>query len=84
MACRVDINCLTSDFFLRGLFNFNPPQKAEAMPKWSLGELLLYLQCPLFEPLQSARFSKLLQKTLCLLLLAIGEGAGPWPTAQGS
>ena len=46
LACGVDINCLTSDFFLRGLFNFNPPQKAKAMPKWSLEELLLYLQSP--------------------------------------
>ena len=72
LACGVDNNYWTSDFFLTGLFNFNP-QKAKAMPKWSLEELLLYLQCPLFEPLRSAPFSKVLQKALCLILLATGR-----------
>ena len=76
LACGVDINSLTTDFFLRGLFNFNPPVRAKDMPKWSLEELLVYLQCPLFEPLRSAPFSKLLQKTLCLLLVASGRRIG--------
>ena len=64
LACGVDINSLTTDFFLKGLFNFNPPERARDMPKWSLDDLLVYLQCPIFEPLRSAPFSKLLQKTV--------------------
>ena len=76
LACGVDINSLTTDFFLRGLFNFNPPERAKGMPKWSLEDLLSYLQCPLFEPLRSAPYSKLLQKTLCLILLASGRRIG--------
>ena len=76
LACGVDINSVTTDFFLRGLFNFVPPERAKDMPQWSLEELLLYLQCPLFEPLRSAPFSRLLQKTLCLILLASGRRIG--------
>ena len=76
LATGVDINNFASDFFQRGLFNFNPPQKAKEMPKWSLDGLLIYLMCPLFEPLHTAPFSKLLLKTLCLIVIATGRRIG--------
>ena len=43
------------------------------MPRWSLNMLLRFLQGPLFEPLESASFLRLTQKTLVLLLLASGR-----------
>ena len=46
------------------------------MPKWSLDDLLIYLKCPIFEPLETAAFSKLLLKTLCLLIIATGRRIG--------
>ena len=76
LATGVDIINFPSDFFQRGLFAFNPPLKAKEMPKWSLDDLLNYLKCPLFEPLESAPFSKLLLKTLCLLIIATGRRIG--------
>ena len=76
LATGVDIINFPSDFFQRGLFAFNPPLKAKEMPKWSLDDLLNYLKCPLFEPLETASFSKLLLKTLCLLILGTGRRIG--------
>ena len=72
-ACDLDINCLTSDQFLRGLFNFSPPVKARPMPMWNINVLLDYLQSSRFEPLDEAPFPLLSQKVLCLLLLASGR-----------
>ena len=46
------------------------------MPAWSLNVLLEFLDSPLFEPLSSASPIRLLQKTLCLLLLATGRRVG--------
>ena len=76
LACGVDINGFSSNFFLRGLFNFEPPQRARAMPRWSLEDLLIYLRSSTFEPLRSAPFSRVLQKALCLILLASGRRIG--------
>ena len=75
-ASGVDINCLTSDQFLRGLFNFTPPIRCRPMPIWNMNVLLEFLQSDSFEPLASAPFIRLAQKTLCLLLLATGRRIG--------
>ena len=75
-AFHVDINCVASDLFLRGVFHHIPPSRAKAMPRWSLNSLLEFLKGPLFEPLESASFLRLTQKTLCLLLLASGRRIG--------
>ena len=72
-SCKLDINCSTSEQFLRGLFNYNPPNKASPMPLWNLNVLLEFLQSPKFEPLEHAQYSCLVQKTLCLILLASGR-----------
>ena len=72
-AFNVEVNCVVSDLFLRGVFNFLPPVKSRMMPRWSLNMLLQFLRCPLFEPLETCSFSRLSQKTLCLLLLASGR-----------
>ena len=72
-ACEVDVNCPTSDHFLRGLFNFSPPLKTKPMPLWNINVLLDFLQTSRFEPLELAPFPCLVQKTLCLLLLASGR-----------
>ena len=70
---NLDINCLESESFMRGLFNSNPPVRRAPMPVWSLEDLLIYLKVGPFEPLQEARGDLLLQKTLVLLLLASGR-----------
>ena len=46
------------------------------MPLWSLDVLLGFLLGPPFEPLESAPFLRVLQKALCLLLLASGRHIG--------
>ena len=66
LTCRVDINGFSSEFFLKSLFNFEPPLRARAMPRWSLEDLLFYLSSSTFKPLRSAPFSRVLQKALCL------------------
>ena len=44
-ACDVDIEGLDiTAYFMRGVFNYNPPQKAREMPKWSLNPLLTKLR----------------------------------------
>ena len=75
-GCGLDVNCFTSDQFLRGLFNFNPPLKSRPMPAWNINVLLDFLQSSQFEPLDSVPFLLLAQKTLCLLLLASGRRIG--------
>ena len=90
-AFNVEVNCVASDLFLRGVFNYLPPVKSKQMPRWSLNSLLQYLRCPLFEPIESCTFRRLSQKTLCLLLLASGRrigdianlSRGPLPAASG-
>ena len=75
-ALRLEVNTTASDLFLRGVFNFVPPVRARSMPSWSLNSLLSFLLGPPFEPLESASFFRLVQKTLCLLLLASGRRIG--------
>lgn len=90
-AFDIEVNCVASDLFLRGVFNYVPPMKAKAMPRWSLNTLLQFLRGPLFEPIESCSFLRLSQKTLCLLLLASGRrigdianlSRGPLPLASG-
>ena len=43
------------------------------MPSWSLNDLLRYLRCGPFEPLEQANWELLTQKTLALFLLASGR-----------
>ena len=75
-AFDIEVNCVASDLFLRGVFNHKPPPKSKSMPRWSLNMLLQFLRCPLFEPIESCSFRRLSQKTLCLLLLASGRRIG--------
>ena len=75
-ALQLEVNTVSSDLFLRGLFNYVPPDRAKSMPEWSLNMLLSSLLEPPFEPLDSAPFFRLTQKTLCLILLASGRRIG--------
>ena len=75
-SCGLDVNCFTTDQFLRGLFNFRPPQRSRPMPIWNVNVLLEFLSSSRFEPLDSVDFLLLAQKTLCLLLLASGRRIG--------
>ena len=72
-GCGLEVSNVVSDQFLRGLFNLFPPRRAAPMPIWSLNILLSFLQSGRFEPLDSVPAELLLQKTLCLLLLASGR-----------
>ena len=46
------------------------------MPRWSLNQVLSFLDSPVFEPLETAEPIRLLQKTLFLLFLATGRRIG--------
>ena len=61
------------DKLLRGLYRLRPPPRDGRMPRWSLSIILDYLRGPPFEPLESASWKHLLQKTLALFLLATGR-----------
>ena len=76
ITCGVDIRNVFSDLLLRGIFNACPPQRAKPMPAWSLNDVLSFLDGPLFEPLETASPTRLLQKTLFLLFLATGRRVG--------
>ena len=54
---------------LKGLHRLNPPPPSK-MPLWELSDLLYYLKSPVFEPLEHCSFTKCIQKTLALLILA--------------
>ena len=70
-TCDVDIERFDiAAYFMRGVFNYNPPEKAREMPRWSLNHLLRYLSGTQFEPLQLATPMRLIQKTLTLILLS--------------
>ena len=75
-AANVDIACLTVELFMRGAYNHNPPNKAKEMPVWSLNGLLSFLDTDRFEPLETAPYIYLLQKSLCLILLSSGRRIG--------
>ncbi|CAL4163172.1 unnamed protein product [Meganyctiphanes norvegica] len=75
-SCNVEINCISFELFMRGLFNLAPPSRAKETASWSLNDLLLFLLTSQFEPLESATFIRLTQKALCLILLASGRRIG--------
>ena len=73
-TCDLEMeDLLITSKFMRGAFNFNPPQKAKVMPKWSLNVLLRYLRSSVFEPLERAPLYRLMQKTIALVLLSSGR-----------
>ena len=53
-ACDIDIDGVITEYFMRGVFNFRPPQKIREIPKWSLNLLLRFLKSDYFEPLETA------------------------------
>ena len=75
-ACDVDLEGVLLEYFMRGLFNYRPPQIAKQMPVWSLNQLLSFLKSSEFEPLEQASPLRLTQKVFCLLLLASGRRKG--------
>ena len=75
-ACDFDIEGVMMQYYMRGVFNFRPPQKTKEMPRWSLNLLLEYLKGNYFEPLETADKTRLTQKALFLILLASGRRKG--------
>ena len=73
---NIILDGVLSDCFMRGVFNFKPPQKHAPMPSWSLNTLLAFLKSGEFEPLEEVAWRRLIQKCLCLLLLASGRRIG--------
>ena len=73
-ACDLEMEELSiTARFMKGAFNFNPPQKTREMPKWSLNILLRFLRGSQFEPLELASPERLIQKAVALLLLSSGR-----------
>ena len=75
-ACDLDIETVITEYFMKGVFNFRPPQKTREMPRWSLNLLLSFLKSDYFEPLETANPIRLTQKALFLILLASGRRKG--------
>ena len=75
-ACDIDLEGVLLKYFMRGLFNYRPPQIAKQMPVWSLNQLLSFLKSSEFEPLEQASPLRLTQKVFFLLLLASGRRKG--------
>ena len=73
---NINLDGVLSDCFMRGVFNFKPPQRHAPMPSWSLNTLLAFLKSREFEPLEGLDRRRLFQKCLCLLLLASGRRIG--------
>ena len=71
MGISLDVRAIEK--LLRGLYRLRPPPRDGRMPRWSLSIILDYLRGPPFEPLESASWKHLLQKTLVLFLLATGR-----------
>ena len=69
----LNLDCELVTYFMRGLFDLNPPPTHGFMPSWDLSDLLLYLRSDEFFPLESISWYRLTQKTLALLLLASGR-----------
>ena len=70
---NLDIEGLITNYLMRGIFIYRPPQKTKEMPRWSLDLVFDYLKSDSFEPLESANLTLLTQKALFLILLASGE-----------
>ena len=68
----LNLDCELVTYFMRGLFDLNPPPTHGFMPSWDLSDLL-YLRSDEFFPLESISWYRLTQKTLALLLLASGR-----------
>ena len=60
-------------YYMRGLFDLNPPPTHGFMPSWDLSDLLLFLRSDEFFPLESISWYRLTQKMLALLLLGSGR-----------
>ena len=73
---NINLDGVLSDCFMRGVFNFKPPQRHAPMPNWSLITLLAFLKSIEFEPLEEVDLRRLFQKCLCLLLLTSGRRIG--------
>ena len=71
MGISLDVRAIEK--LLKGLYRLRPPPRDGRMPRWSLSDVLAYLRGPPFEPLESASWKYLLQKTLILFLLATGR-----------
>ena len=48
---NINLDGVLSDCFMRGVFNFKPPQRHTPMPSWSFNTLLAFLKSREFEPL---------------------------------
>ena len=73
---NLDIEGLITNYLMRGISIYRPPQKTKEMLRWSLDLVLDYLKSDSFEPLESANLTLLTQKALFLILLASGRRKG--------
>ena len=73
MAKEIRTRGTIQDYFLKGVFNEKPPNKAKEMPKWDLNDLLSYLDSNTFELLRKVSFKRQTQKALILMILATGR-----------
>ena len=69
----INLDCELVRYYMRGLFDLNPPPSHGFMPSWDLSDLLIFLRSDEFFPLESISWYRLTQKTLALLLLASGR-----------
>ena len=69
----ISLNVRSIEKLLKGLHRLRPPPRDGRMPRWSLSDVLAFIRGPPFEPLESASWRHLLQKTLILFLLATGR-----------
>ena len=77
VAALYDLNIKDSEeirCLFAGAFRKKPPRKGMVIfPKWSLSELLSYLNESPFEPLETADWDHVFVKTLILIMLATGR-----------
>ena len=77
VAALYDLNIKDSEeirCLFAGAFRKKPPRKGMVIfPKWSLNDLLLYLNDSPFEPLETADWDHVFVKTLILIMLATGR-----------
>ena len=69
----LNLDCELVRYYMRGLFDLNPPPTHGFMPSWDLSDLLLFLRSDEFFPLESISWYRLTQKMLALLLLGSGR-----------
>ena len=77
VAALYDLNLKDSEeirCLFAGAFRKKPPRKGMVIfPKWSLSDLLFYLNESPFEPLETADWDHVFVKTLILIMLATGR-----------